>query len=142
MMTSKACVAIRPRITKVGSAYRREVSSGTCELCFAEWAAMIRDVSFGLDAADGDRSWETTISTFHEGSWNDNWEVEVDPFVLSVVFASVTLVVDQALLDNPEGPAFIAREILEAAAPRFARGFRRVTAVSLVRTGTTPDRYA
>ena len=26
------------------------------------------------------------------------------------------LAVDQALLDNPEGPAFIAREILEAAA--------------------------
>lgn len=142
MMTSKACVAIRPRITKVGSAYRREVSSGTCELCFAEWAAMIRDVSFGLDAADGDRSWETTISTFHEGSWNDNWEVEVDPFVLSGAFASVTLVVDQALLDNPEGPTFIAREILEAAAPRFARNFRRATAVSLVHTGTTPDRYA
>lgn len=46
--------AIHPRITKVGSAYRREVNSGTCELCFAEWAATIHDVSFGLDAADDD----------------------------------------------------------------------------------------
>ena len=54
MMTSKAWVAIRHRITKVGSAYRREASSGTCELCFAEWTAMIRDVSFGLDAAADD----------------------------------------------------------------------------------------
>ena len=53
-MTSKAWVAMRPRITKVGSAYRREASSGTCELCFAEWTAMIRDVSFGLDAAADD----------------------------------------------------------------------------------------
>ena len=134
--------AIRPRITKVGSSYRREGNSGTCELCFVEWTAMIRDISFRLDAADGDRSWEATVSTFHEGSWNDNWEVEVDPFVLSAALARVTLAVDQALLDNPEGPAFIAREILEAAAPRFARGFRRATAVSLVHTGTTPDRYA
>lgn len=111
MMTSEARVAIRPRITKVGSAYRREANSGTCELCFAEWTATIRDVSFRLDAADGDRSWEATVSTFHEGSWNDNWEVEVDPFVLSAALAF-----DQALLDNPEGPTFIAREILEAAA--------------------------
>ena len=47
-------MAIRPRIIKVGSAYRREVNSGTCELCFAEWTATIRDVSFGLDAADDD----------------------------------------------------------------------------------------
>lgn len=116
MMTSEARVAIRPRITKVGSAYRREVNSGTCELCFAEWTATIRDVSFRLDAADGDPSWEATVSTFHEGSWNDNWEVEVDPFVLSAALARVMLAVDQALLDNPEGPAFIAREILEAAA--------------------------
>ena len=54
MMTSKAWVAIHPRIIKVGSVFRREVNSGTCELCFAEWTATIRDVSFGLDAADGD----------------------------------------------------------------------------------------
>jgi len=54
VMTSKACVAIRPRIAKVGSAYRREVNLGTCELCFAEWTATIRDVSFGLDVADDD----------------------------------------------------------------------------------------
>ena len=47
-------MAIRPWIAKVGSAYRREVNSGTCELCFAEWTATIRDVSFGLDAADDD----------------------------------------------------------------------------------------
>ena len=47
-------MAIRPRIAKVGSAYRREVNSGTCELCFAEWTATIRDVSFGLDVADDD----------------------------------------------------------------------------------------
>ena len=54
VMTSEARVAIHPRITKVGSAYRREVNSGTCELCFVEWAATIHDVSFGLDAADDD----------------------------------------------------------------------------------------
>ena len=54
MMTSKAWVAIHPRIIKVGSAYRREANSGTCELCFAEWTATIRDVSFRLDAADDD----------------------------------------------------------------------------------------
>lgn len=100
-MTSEACVAIRPRITKVGSAYRREVNSGTCELCFAEWTATIRDVSFRLDAADGNRSWEATVSTFREGSWNDNWEVEVDLFVLSAALARVTLAVDQ----EPRGPS-------------------------------------
>mgnify|MGYP001678689658 CR=1 FL=1 len=53
-MSRGEVVAIHPRITKVGSAFRREVSSGTCELCFAEWTATIRDVSFGLDAADDD----------------------------------------------------------------------------------------
>lgn len=101
MMNSEARVAIRPRIAKVGSAYRREVNSGTCELCFAEWTATIRDVSFRLDAADGDRSWEATVSTFREGSWNDNWEVEVDLFVLSAALARVTLAVDQ----EPRGPS-------------------------------------
>lgn len=116
MMTSEARVAIRPWTTKVGNVYRREVNSGTCELCFAEWTATIRDVSFRLDAADGDRSWEATVSTFHEGSWNDNWEVEIDPFALSAALARVILAVDQVPLDNPAGPAFVAREILEAAA--------------------------
>ncbi|MGC9806554.1 hypothetical protein [Schaalia odontolytica] len=53
-MSTGEVVAIRPWIAKVGSAYRREVNSGTCELCFAEWTATIRDVSFGLDAADDD----------------------------------------------------------------------------------------
>ena len=38
------------------------------------------------------------------------------PVVAAFACALVTLAVDQALLDNPEGPAFIAREILEAAA--------------------------
>ena len=100
-MSRGEVVVIRPRITKVGSAYRREVNSGTCELCFAEWTATIRDVSFRLDAADVNRSWEATVSTFREGSWNDNWEVEVDLFVLSAALARVTLAVDQ----EPRGPS-------------------------------------
>lgn len=36
---------IRARIEHVGSEYRREVTSGTCELCIAEWTARIRDIA-------------------------------------------------------------------------------------------------
>ena len=39
---------IRARITHVGSEYRKDVTSGTCELCIADWSARIRDISFEL----------------------------------------------------------------------------------------------
>lgn len=35
---SAAQTQIRARITRVGSEYRKDVTSGTCELCITDWA--------------------------------------------------------------------------------------------------------
>ena len=42
---------LRARIAHVGSEYRRDVTSGTCELCIAEWTARIRDITAAHDEA-------------------------------------------------------------------------------------------
>lgn len=34
-----AKMQIRVRITRVGSEYRKAVTSGTCKLCITDWAA-------------------------------------------------------------------------------------------------------
>lgn len=36
---------IRTRIAHVGSEYRSDVTSGTCELCIAEWTARSRNIA-------------------------------------------------------------------------------------------------
>ena len=41
---------IRARIAHVGSEYHRDVTSGTCELCIAEWTARSRNIA--VDARD------------------------------------------------------------------------------------------
>lgn len=90
----------RARIAHVGSEYRRDVTSGTCELCIAEWTARIRDITFEFAATDGSATWKTVTPILHVGPWNDNWEVWVNPFALSTTL--------------PHDRTRIALEILEA----------------------------
>ena len=78
----------------VGSEYRRDVTSGTCELCIAEWTARIRDITFEFAATDGRATWKTVTQTLHVGPWNDIWEVWVNPFALSKALPHVILTVD------------------------------------------------
>lgn len=78
----------------VGSEYRRDVTSGTCELCIAERTARIRDITVEFAATDGSATWETVTPTLHVGPWNDIWEVRVNPFALSKALPHVTLTVD------------------------------------------------
>lgn len=85
---------IRARIVHVGSEYRKDVTSGTCELCIAEWAVAVRDITFEFAATDGSATWETVTPTLHVGPWNDIWEVRVNPFALSKALRHVTLTVD------------------------------------------------
>ena len=105
---------IRARITRVGSEHRKDVTSGTCELCIADWSARIRDISFELTDVDTGATWQTTTPTLHVGRWNDIWEVRVNPFHLSKALAHVTLVVDTDRLNDEDGRALIALGILEA----------------------------
>lgn len=105
---------IRARITHVGSEYRKDVTSGTCELCITDWSARIRDISFELTDIDTGATWQTTTPTLHVGRWNDIWEVRVNPFHLSKALAHVTLVVDTDRLNDEGGRALIALGILEA----------------------------
>ena len=105
---------IRARITHVGSEYHKAVTSGTCELCIADWSARIRDISFELTDVDTGATWQTTTPTLHVGRWNDIWEIRVNAFHLSKALAHVTLVVDTDRLDDDGGRALIARGILEA----------------------------
>ena len=51
---------IRARITRVGSEYRKAVTSGTCELCITDWSARIRDISFELADVNTGATWQTT----------------------------------------------------------------------------------
>ena len=64
---------IRSRITHVGSEYRRDVTSGICELCIADWSARIRDISFELADVNTSATWQATTPTLHVGRWNDSW---------------------------------------------------------------------
>lgn len=105
---------IRARITRVGSEYRKAVTSGTCELCITDWSARIRDISFELRDVDTGATWQTTTPTLHVGRWNDIWEIRINPFCLSKALAHVTLVVDTDRLNDEGGRALIALSILEA----------------------------
>ena len=105
---------IRARITHVGSEYRKDVTSGTCELCIADWSARIRDISFELTDVNTGVTWQATTPTLHVGRWNDVWEVRVNPFHLSKALAHVTLVVDADRLRDADARALIALGILEA----------------------------
>lgn len=67
----------------VGSEYRRDVTSGTCELCIAEGTACIRDITVELTDLDTGATWKTVAPTLHVGPWNDIWEVRVNPFPLA-----------------------------------------------------------
>ena len=102
------------RITHVGSEYRKDVTSGTCELCIADWSARIRDISFELTDVDTGATWQTTTPTLHVGWWNDIWEVRVNPFHLSKALAHVILVGDTDPLNDEGGRALSALGILEA----------------------------
>ena len=62
---------IRARIVHVGREYRRDVTSGTCELCIAKWTARIRDITFEFAATDGSGTWKATTPTLHVGPGND-----------------------------------------------------------------------
>ena len=105
---------IRARITRVGSEYRKDVTSGTCELCITDWSARIRDISFEFTNANTGATWQATTPTLHVGRWNDIWEVRVNPFHLSKALAHITLIVDTDRLDDDDGRALIALGILEA----------------------------
>jgi hypothetical protein len=82
---------IRARITHVGSEYRKDVTSGTCELCIADWSARIRDISFEFTDVNSGVTWQATIPTLYVGRWNDVWELRVNPFHLSKALAHVPL---------------------------------------------------
>ena len=119
---------IRARITHVGSEYRKDVTSGTCELCIADWSARVRNISFELTDANTGTTWQVTTPTLHVGRWNDIWEVCVNPFHLSKALAHVTLVVDTDRLNDEGGRALIALGILEAveACPRASEIVERL----------------
>lgn len=74
---------IRTRIAHVGSEYRRDVTSGTCELCIAEGTACIRDITVELTDLDTGATWKTVAPTLPLRPWNDIWEVRVNPFPLA-----------------------------------------------------------
>ena len=78
----------------MGSEYRRDVTSGTCELCIAEWTARIRDITVALTDLDTGATWKTVAPTLHVGPWTDIWEVRVNPVALSTALRHVTLTVD------------------------------------------------
>ena len=105
---------LRARITHVGSEYRKDVTSGTCELCIADWSARIRDISFELTDVNTGTTWQATTPTLRVGRWNDVWEVRVNPFLLSKALSRVTLVIDIDRLNYEDGRALIALGILEA----------------------------
>ena len=106
---------IRARIVHVGSEYRRDVTSGTCELCIAEWTARVRDITVEFTDLDTGTTWETVTPTLHVGPWNDIWEVRVNPFALSKALPHVTLTVDARRLADVRGRTLIALAILESA---------------------------
>ena len=105
---------IRARITHVGSEYRKDVTSGTCELCITDWSARIRDISFELADVNTGATWQMTTPTLHVGRWNDIWEIRINPFHLSKALAHVTLIVDTDRLHDADGCTLIALGILEA----------------------------
>ena len=107
----------RARSRARGQQYRRDVTSGTCELCIAEWTARIRDITFEFAATDGSATWKTVTPILHVGPWNDNWEVWVNPFALSTTLPHVILTVDARRHADAHDRTRIA--------PRNPRGRRR-----------------
>ena len=105
---------VHARITHVGSEYRKDVTSGTCELCIADWSARIRDISFELTDTNTGATWQATTPTLHVGRWNDVWELRVHPFHLAQALAHVPLGGDTARLHDADGRTLIALGILEA----------------------------
>ena len=105
---------IRTRTVHVGSEYRRDVASSTCELCIAEWSAAVRDITFEFAATDGSATWETITPILHVGPWNDIWEVWVNPFALSTTLPHVILTVDAQRHADAHDRTRIALEILVA----------------------------
>jgi hypothetical protein len=98
----------------VGSEYRKGVTSGTCELCIADWSARVRDISFEFIDVNTGATWQATTPTLHVGRWNDIWEIRVNLFQLSEALAHVPLLVDAPRLNDEGGRALIALGILEA----------------------------
>ena len=98
----------------VGSEYRRDVTSGTCELCIAEWTARIRDITFEFAATDGSATWKTVTPTLHVRPWNDIWEVRTSPSLPSTTLPHVILTVDAQRHADAHDRTRIALEILEA----------------------------
>ena len=98
----------------MGSEYRRDVTSGTCELCIAEWAAAIRDISFELTDINTDATWKTVAPTLHVGPWNDIWEVRTSPSLPSTELPHVILTVAARRHADAHDRTRIALEILEA----------------------------
>ena len=96
---------IRARIVHVGSEYRKDVTSGTCELCVTDWRARICDISFELTDINTGATWEAVTPTLHVGPWNDIWEVRVNPFALSKALRHVTLSVDAGRLADAHNEA-------------------------------------
>ena len=117
---------IRARITHVGSEYHKAVTSGTCELCIADWSARVRDISFELTDVDTGATCQATSPTLHVGRWNDVWELRVNLFRLSKALAHVTLVVDTDCLHDADGRTLIALGILEAACTRASEMVERL----------------
>lgn len=85
---------IRTRIVHVGSEYRRDVTSGTCELCIAEGTACICDITVELTDLGTGSIWEIVAPTLHVRPWNDIWEVRNSPFLPSTALPHVILTVD------------------------------------------------
>lgn len=105
---------IRVRMTHVSGEYRKDVASGTCELCITDWSARIRDISFELADVDIGATWQAITPTLHVGRWHDIWEVCVNPFDLSNALAHVTLIVDTDRVNDEDGRTLIALGILDA----------------------------
>ena len=99
----------------MGSEHRKGVTSGTCELCIADWSARVRDITFEFAATDDSATWKATTPTLHVGPWNGIWEVRVNLFALSKALPHVTLTVDARRLADARGRARIALAILESA---------------------------
>ena len=98
----------------MGSEYRRDVTSGTCELCIAERTARIRDITVEFAATDGSATWKTVTPTLHVGPWNDIWEVRTSPSLPSTALPHVILTVAARRHADAHDRTRIALEILEA----------------------------
>lgn len=74
---------IRTRIAHVGSYYRRDGTSVTCELCIADWAVGTLSVPFEFTDLDTGATWKTVAPTLPLRPWSDIREAWVNPFPLA-----------------------------------------------------------